>query len=200
MFVIPARNAAVAAILRRGPSDWYHVVHWDTLYDQISHGAWIKGRIYEEKCDISTDGKLLIYSVLQGSRANTQFTHAWTAVSRLPWLHALIVWPQGTTYGGGGQFTGPKTIWGVSASGTHPEYPLYGLQISHSPPIPSRIHGIVKDADWSGFDHEGRLILTRGDLLFRRDDADNARETLIADFSELKPDPKPAPDWAKAPI
>ena len=58
----------------------------------------------EEKCDLSPDGRLFVYLVLQGSRWGTQFTNAWTAVSRVPWLTAPAVWPQGTTYGGGGRF------------------------------------------------------------------------------------------------
>jgi len=70
----------------------------------FTNGAWIKGRIYEDKCDLSPDGKLFVYFVHQGSRAGTEFTDSWTAISRPPWLHALAAWPQGTTYGGGGRF------------------------------------------------------------------------------------------------
>src|ERR1700722_1113868 len=83
LFVIPARDVPVALILRRGPSQWSHVVRWNTTDDTFDHGAWIKGRIYEEKCDISPDGRFFVYFIHQGSRFGTRFTHAWTAVSRV---------------------------------------------------------------------------------------------------------------------
>ena len=78
--------------------------------DRFVHGAWFKGRIYEEKCDVSPDGRLLLFFVHQGSRAGTQFTHAWTAISRVPWLQALVVWPQATTYSGGGRFIDNRSL------------------------------------------------------------------------------------------
>jgi hypothetical protein len=48
LFVITARDEPTAVILRRGPSDWYHVIQWHTCRDAFVHGAWFKGRIYEE--------------------------------------------------------------------------------------------------------------------------------------------------------
>jgi hypothetical protein len=76
LFVIPAKNEPSAVVLRRGPSAWHHVIQWDTRRDRFVHGAWIKGRIYEEKCDVSPDGQLLLYFVHQGSRHQAQFTHS----------------------------------------------------------------------------------------------------------------------------
>jgi hypothetical protein len=48
----------------------------------------------------SPDGELLLYFALQGSRWQTSYRGSWTAVSRVPWLHALALWPQGDTWGG----------------------------------------------------------------------------------------------------
>jgi hypothetical protein len=197
LFVIPARDEPVAVILRRGPSRWYHVILWETRRDVFTHGAWLEGRIYEEKCDLSPDGRLFVYFVHQGSRAGTAFTHAWTAVSRPPWLHALVLWPQGMTYGGGGRFTGPRTIWGVSEKGTHPDFPFRGLQIADAPPEPRPPTNIVPEADWSGHDHAGHVIFSRQHVLYRRT---KREDTIVADFSNLEPDPQPAPDWARRPL
>ena len=198
LFVIPARDEPVAVILRRGPAAWYHVILWETRRDVFTPGAWFKGRIYEDKCDLSPDGKLFVYFVHQGSRGSTPFTHAWTAISRPPWLHALVVWPQGTTYGGGGKFTGPRSIWGVTVGGTHPDFPLppKRLQIADRPP-PARERPDVPDADWAGYDQKGNVIYTKGDLLFRRK---KSKEMVVADFSGLKPDPQQAPEWARRPF
>src|SRR5262249_56160910 len=133
LFVIAAKSEATAVILRRGRferSTWYHVIHWDTRRDRFVHGAWMKGRIYEEKCDVSPDGRLLVYFVHQGSRGGTDFTHAWTAISRVPWLQALVLWPQGTTYGGGGRFIDNRSLAlrGVLDSPLE-EFPLRGICI-----------------------------------------------------------------------
>lgn len=199
LFVIPAREAQVAIILRRGPRPWYHTILWDTRRDAFMHGAWIKGRIYEEKCDLSPDGSLFIYNVRQSNRVRTSFTDVWTAISRPPWLRALVLWPHGTTYGGGGRFTGPRTLWGVSSEGTHPEFPFPAgrLHLADCPPAPLLGDQHVDGADWSGCDQKGRVIYTKGYVLFRRM---KREDVLVADFTDLTPDPQPAPGWATRPV
>lgn len=202
LFVIPARNAPIAAIIRRGPSAWYHLIRWDTRRDQFEHGAWFKGRIYEDKCDLSPDGALFLYFVHQGSRGETKFTHAWTAVSRFPWLTAIAVWPQGTTYGGGGRFIGARDIalrafCYDSGPKTHPDYPPRGLRVVDAEAELHRSADLVPDADWSGYDFAGKIIYTKGDGVYRRE---RRTDRLVADFSELKPDPQPPPHWAEKPL
>jgi hypothetical protein len=203
LFVIPARDEPVAVIFRRGPSQWYHIVQWNTRLDTFVHGAWIKGRIYEEKCDISPDGRLLLYFVHQGSRRKTPFTDAWTAISRTPWLTALVVWPEGTTYGGGGRFLDNRRVAIRSVTDSTPFVPdsmgpIRGVEVT--PGAPAELHssdGEVGDADWSGRDHRDKTIFTRGERLYRRGSRD---DVLLADFTGLKPDPQPAPDWATRPL
>ena len=199
LFVIPARDEPVAVILRRGPSAWYHVILWDTRRDIFTHGAWFKGRIYEDRCDLSPDGRLFVYFVRQSSRRGTSFTHAWTAVSRPPWLHALVLWPQGTTYGGGGKFTAPRTLCGGSSDGTHPDFPFPAgrFQIADGAPELQQKCPVVPNADWSGCDQQGNVIYSKGHLLFRRK---KREDVVVADFTALEPDPKPAPDWATRPL
>ncbi|WP_442511347.1 hypothetical protein SH528x_003021 [Novipirellula sp. SH528] len=194
LFVIQATGAPTAVIFRRGPSRWYHIIQWDTQTDAFTHGSWIKGRIYEDKCDLSPDGNLLIYFVFKGSHFHTSFTDAWTAISRVPFLQALTLWPQGTTYGGGGRFITNRTLAlrGVLDS-PHEEFPLHGLQVVDAD-TPLHPRGdIVPDSDWSGIDHGGRTVFSRGHCLYARLDGN---DTLLADFSALQPDPRPAPEHA----
>ena len=66
------------------------MILWHTDTDEFEHGAWFKGRIYEERCDLSADGQLFLYFALQGSRWRTSYKGSWTAVSRPPWLQALV--------------------------------------------------------------------------------------------------------------
>jgi hypothetical protein len=202
LFVIPARDEPVAVILRRGPSRWYHVILWDTRRDHFTNGAWIKGRIYEEKCDLSPDGKLFVYFVHQGSRGGTEFTDAWTAVSRPPWLYALGVWPQGTTYGGGGRFLDKRRLalrplWHDPLRDTHPDHPARGLEIIDAAADLHHSTAEIPEADWCGRDQSGRLIYTKGGrLMARTPRADH----ILADFTLLRPNPEPAPEWARRPL
>ncbi len=198
LFVIVARDAPVALILRRGPSKWYHLIRWRMDKDAFEPGAWFRGRIYEEKCDLSPDGTLMV-TFCHGGRYRPGYTDSWTAVSRAPWLHALALWPWGTTYGGGGRFIDNRTLilrTSVPVE-THPDHPGNGLKIIQGIPECHQSNGLVEVADWSGRDQAGRLIFCRDGKLYRREQGGD-RE--IADFRGLSPDPRPAPDWAREPL
>lgn len=200
LYIIPARDAPIAAILRRGPSRWYHIIRWDMARDEFVHGSWIKGRIYESRCDVSPDGELLLYFVQQANRSQTDFSNAWTAVSRLPWLTAHSLWPQGTTYGGGGRFVDNRRIMLRPVHGTglatHQNFPLRGLTVVDGAADEHSSLDLVTDADWSGHDHAGRLIYAKSDRVYRRG---QCGDELVADFSALEPNPQAAPAWASLP-
>jgi hypothetical protein len=61
LYVILARAAPIAVIFRRGPSRWVQIVKWSTNTDTFEEGQWFHGRIYERRCDLSPDGRLLVY-------------------------------------------------------------------------------------------------------------------------------------------
>jgi hypothetical protein len=197
LFVIQARSAPRALILRRGPSDWYHLIRWDTDTDTFEHGAWLRGRIYEERCDLSPDGELLVYFALQGSRWQTSYRGAWTAVSRPPWLHALALWPQGDTWGGGGAFLADRRValW-TSSLATHPHHPATGLEVVQGRPDARRQLGFIVFGLGTGEWSNGDVRVSAGRLLRRQ----GGREVVLADLNGLRPDPQPAPAWARAPL
>lgn len=95
-----ARSAPRAVIFRRGPSKQVLLLSWNTTTDAIEAGQWLKGRIYERRCDLSPDGQLLLY--FAASWRQPYFS--WSAVSRPPYLTALALWPKGDGWGGGGHF------------------------------------------------------------------------------------------------
>ena len=130
LFVIMAERSPRALILRRGPSSWYHLVLWNTGKDVFEQGAWFKGRLYEERCDLSPDGELFVYFALQGSRWRTSHQGTWTAVSRAPWLHALALWPDGDTWGGGGRFVSDRELILRNRTKEHPNHPARGLTLA----------------------------------------------------------------------
>ena len=203
LFVILAREVPLALILRRGPAAWYHLILWHTDEDRFEPGAWLKGRIYEERCDLSPDGELFLYFALQGNRWRTSYRGTWTAISRPPWLQALVLWPHGDTWGGGGRFVSNRKValWTGMPLLTHPDHPLVGLEaVSASRADVGAsffVHAGVREREWSGRDQAGEEIFTfEGKLLRRR----GGREIELANFNGLEPDPQPAPDGAAQPL
>ena len=81
----------MAAILRRGPSDWVRLLAWNTRTDVIEAGSWFHGRIYESECSVSPDGELFAYFATKYHGPKTRgVNYAWTGVSKLPWLTAWL--------------------------------------------------------------------------------------------------------------
>jgi hypothetical protein len=81
------------------------VVLWDRRADEFTPGQWFKGKIYPDRADISPDGRHLIYFAMGCvAWATLKTGGTWTAISRVPSLTALALWPQGDTWGGGGMF------------------------------------------------------------------------------------------------
>jgi hypothetical protein len=106
LFAILARKSPYAVIFRRGPSRSVLLIRWNTETDTFEHGQWLRGRIYERRCDLSPDGGLLLYFA-----ANWHPPFAsWSAISRPPYLKALALWPKGDAWGGGGHFESASKI------------------------------------------------------------------------------------------
>lgn len=201
LFVVTAAAADVAVVFRRGPSAWYHLLKWDMAHDTFESGAWLRGRIYPEKCDLSPDGALLLYFVHQGRKFGTSYTDAWTGVSRVPWLTALGLWPWGTTYGGGGRFVGDRHVRLRTgcAGAPHPAHPGDGLIVDFGDSPSHQSTNEVQGADWSGRDRRGALILARGGKIYRGLSRGKT-DRLVADLNGLTPDPRPSPPWASRPL
>ena len=107
LFVIRAREAPMAVIFRRGPSKQVRLISWNTDTDDLQGGQWLKGRIYERRCDLSPDGRYLIYFAANHKSPS----YSWTAISRPPYLTALAFWPKGDCWEGGGLFEDARNIW-----------------------------------------------------------------------------------------
>ena len=115
LFVILARDAPIGVIFRRDPAKWTQLIRWNTATDVLDAGHWFKGRIYERQCDLSPSGEKLIYFAAKHDRhlhnPDPSYTATWTAISKIPYLTALALWPNGgTTYHGGGLFAAESEI------------------------------------------------------------------------------------------
>lgn len=110
---LQARHAPVAVIFRRGPSKRVELIRWDIEHDVIERGHWFHGRIYNRRSDLSPDGTRLIYFANKFTARTVndrEYTYAWTAISKPPWLTALALWPKGDCWWGGGLFENDRTV------------------------------------------------------------------------------------------
>ena len=140
LYVLIARQARVAAVLRRGPSKQVLLSKWHLKTDQFEDGQWFKGRIYERRCDLAPAGDHFIYFA-----ANHKPPYgSWTALSTLPWLTAHTLWAEGDTWGGGGLFALTKCVAISSCSGN--EKPTKGA-------LPRPWTKIIPLSDYGKFDN-----------------------------------------------
>ena len=107
---ILAREANTAVIIRRGPSKSVCTILWHRGRDEFKLGQWLRGRIYERRCDLSPDGRHFIYFAMNG-KWDGPVKGSWTAISRTPYLKALALWPWGDCWNGGGLFLNDSRFW-----------------------------------------------------------------------------------------
>lgn len=100
LYVLIARAAPVAAVLRRGPGTQTALLKWDLETDELTLGQWVQSRVYERRCDLSPDGKYFMYFAARHKGP----LNSWTAVSILPWFRACVLWQKNDAWGGGGFF------------------------------------------------------------------------------------------------
>ncbi len=110
LHVLIASEAPVGVIFRRGPSKQVCSIGWNLLTDEFTLGQWLRGRIYERRADISPDGRFLIYFAMNG-KWSSKTKGSWTAISRTPWLKAIVLHAKGDCWFGGGLFTSKSAYW-----------------------------------------------------------------------------------------
>jgi hypothetical protein len=131
-----ARKAPVGVIFRRGPSKWVQLIKWNTRSDTFEDGQWFHGRIYNGRSDLSPDGSLLIYFASKfnpHTLKDSEYTYAWTAISRPPFFTALALWPKGDCWNGGGLFTSQRDVLlnhPPEAAAPHPDHLPKGVRVT----------------------------------------------------------------------
>jgi hypothetical protein len=193
-----ASGSTMAAIVRRGPTEWVRLLAWDTANDTITPGSWFHGRIYEDGCSLTPDGTLFAYFATKYRGPKTRgVDYAWTAVSKLPWLTALALWPQAETWGGRARFVDNQTLiidcphWERLRTEdklpcgftVHPRWIGQDAPEQNLPPAPkcaASFNGSSgMDQNGREFDyHDGKLVCDG---------------QLIVDLGAMLPDPQPSP-------
>ena len=146
---ILARKANTAVIIRRGPSKSVCTMLWDRTRDTFMPGQWLRGRIYERRCDLSPDGRHFIYFAMNGKWGGP-LKGSWTAISRAPYLKALALWPWGDCWNGGGLFLTDSRFW--RNAGCHCDEPESGTTRNHP------------EWEWAELDRKRLVWVTKGVL------------------------------------
>jgi hypothetical protein len=129
LFGISATDADVVAVIRRGPSNWTHLSRWHLDTGEVEAGSWLRARVYQQRCDVSPDGRYLCYFALNGG-ATWKPGLTYVAVSRVPWFTALVAWGTLGTYDWGAHFTAERRQWTFGPPDFGDDGPLrrrYGL-------------------------------------------------------------------------
>ncbi len=134
IFCIPALDAPIIAVIRRGPSKWSHLGKWDLGRHAYKPGGWIKANLYPQRCDLSPDGRWFCYFTLKTS-AKWKAGSTYVAISRLPWLTALAAWGTYGTWTRGLHFVNDKRVWHVDepdAGNVAPCRKRFGIAVTES--------------------------------------------------------------------
>ena len=140
---ILARKADVGVILRRGPSKQVAVIKWDLKKDQFEEGQWLKGRIYEDDCDLSPNGLKFAYCATDQRKFGRDI-YAYMAISQCPYLTALEFFDYDSTRFFGLIFQTDEKILGWP----HIHEFRHNKNIQHG-------EYDLKDKLWDGVDFEG---------------------------------------------
>lgn len=204
-----ARDNDLAVILRQGPSEVFRMILWDRSDDSFTDGQWVKHKVYVERCSLSADARHFLYFMLDG-KWDSAGRGSYTAISRPPYFTALALFPQGDTWGGGGEFldarhyrvyTSGKDIIGRADDvrqvfdGKVAKDCQTGLRLANGKPAPldkparEALLGRVEVPQANPLD----AYDTQGGCLYRRQ---GGELTLIRDFTDMQFEAIRAPyDW-----
>ena len=102
--LLPAKSAPYVVVIRRKPTDWFHVIRWNTETDQLEHGSWLNGKLYSKRSDVSHDGNWLIYLAIErGVGIDNRISHP-------PLLAPVVTVDSAGTYHGGGYWASESTL------------------------------------------------------------------------------------------
>lgn len=105
LYLFAALKADKVLILRRKPSQVFHLMVWDLQSDEIEHGSWLlKGKLSPLRGDLSPDGDWMCSFVTdpEGTTYNR--------ISRPPDLAPVVQIKHPGSYFGGGYFTDSKHL------------------------------------------------------------------------------------------
>ena len=120
--LLAAKEAQTIVILQRKRAKLFHVITVNTEKHWVKSGSWFRGKLYVMKCDVSFDGKFMVY-LATGTSGKS-----WSGLCRLPWLKTLVDAEGIGTNGGGGYFARQDVlttnVWGQKKISPAAEIPF----------------------------------------------------------------------------
>jgi hypothetical protein len=98
---------------------------WDLVSGDFQEGAWFRGTLYPQRCDLSPGGRWLCYFAFKHDSA-WPAGPTYNAISRPPWLKALAAWQEHGTWSRGFHFVTEPSVWEVGDP-TVGEAPVRGV-------------------------------------------------------------------------
>ena len=95
---LAAKSAPTIVVIQRKRAKLFHILTVDALTHEFQEGSWFGGKLYALRCDVSPDGKFMVYFAMGAGG------QIWNGVCRLPWLKCLVEAGQNDTWSGGGFF------------------------------------------------------------------------------------------------
>lgn len=116
--LLPAKQSPRIVVLQRKRAKLFHVITIDTERNTVEEGSWFRGKLYAMRCDVSFDGKYMIYMAMGANG------RVWQGLCRLPWLTTLAHVECDSTWFGGGYFSGERLLstnghWGIGKIDLH---------------------------------------------------------------------------------
>lgn len=145
-----------------------HLGRWELQEPSYEPGAWLRGTIYPQRCDLSPDGRWFAYFAMKQS-ADWDLGATYIAISRLPWLTALAAWGIGSTWTRGMQFAEDASVRDVDEpdlGDLSAVYERFGLRMSRADSFAvERRRGWTETADTPPRDPGDAWDEARGDRI-----------------------------------
>ncbi|RYG35613.1 hypothetical protein EON81_12240 [bacterium] len=116
LHLLPAMRAPRCVVIARVRAKVWHILEWDLRSGVLEAGSWFRGSFYPMRCDVSWDGKYMVYLATNFARPYEEAT--WNGVCQPPWLRTVVHRPNIGAWNGGGVFTEAKTLaWNLPWGG-----------------------------------------------------------------------------------
>jgi len=104
----------MAVVIERWPRKWWRLGLWDLTGGGYDGGAWFRGTLFPQRCDLSPGGRWFCYFAFKND-SNWPAGSTYNALSRPPWLNALAAWQEHGTWSRGFHFVTEPGVWEVGA-------------------------------------------------------------------------------------
>lgn len=109
LYVLRASAAARAVVFAAHRQKRWSLYLWDPERRSVEPGGVFFGTLYPRRCDLSPDGRYLLYFALKKGPDDPDWPREFSGLSRAPWLACLLAWEELGTWTRGMHFASPSS-------------------------------------------------------------------------------------------